>query len=118
MNNSENAGKQREDGLLIASVGKGHKLPIDLDEDDVDFSERNTKKNRDYVYAKNRVRPSRRQNIGVPNFTGMLTTKKTKNNYDTFGLIGLGNELMSENNELRSTVEKLPDSSTVKPKVS
>lgn len=111
----ENAGKQREDGLLIASVGKGHKLPIDLDEDDVDFSERNTKKNRDYVYAKNRVRPSRRQNIGVPNFTGMLTTKKTKNNYDTFGLIGLGNELMSENNELRSTVEKLPDSSTVKP---
>lgn len=111
----ENAGKQSEDGLLIASVGKGQRKPIDFDEDDVDFSERNTKKNRDYVYAKNRVRPSRRQKIGVPDFTGMLTAKKTKNNYDTFGLIGLGNELMSESNELRSTIEKLPDSSTVKP---
>lgn len=116
----ENAGKFEKDGLLIASNSRNEKprALLDLEEDDIDFAEK-VSKSKEYVYAKSRVRPSRKNLIGKPDFISMLEPKKNKNNYDSSGLKSLANELkpsfLEENFELRNTVEKLPDSNTVKP---
>jgi hypothetical protein len=129
----ENAGKQNKDGLIVASVGRGYRLPIDLEEDnDIDFSERI---NKNYLISpKNKISEKQSDTINAvrrrdsknrqrrlspfsPNFVGkdgMLDQSPDNKNNDNTGL-GVLKDLLPENNELRNTIEKLPDSSTVKP---
>lgn len=132
----ENAGKQSEDGLLIASAGRGNRLPIDLEEDnDVDFSERvknnkhilpkpkqniSSKQKRGYMVSA--LKKDRKQFPNKPNLigdNGMLDPSPDNKNNDIFGLAGLKRDLLpsflNENNDLRNSVEKIPDANTVKP---
>jgi len=122
----ENAGRGERDGLIMASNSKSRNKPkglLDIDDDDIDFSEKIDYENNLPLHKKVkygvRDRATKRgvhKTHGMPKFSDMLSIKKNK---DITGLKGLADELkpsfLNENLELKILMEKLPDSSTVKP---
>ena len=119
----ENAGRGERDGLIVASNNKSKKPSalLDIDDDDIDFTEKIDYQNNLPLYKKVkygvRDRATKRgahKTHHMPKFNDMLSVKKNK---DITGLDSLKADLnpsfLNENSELRILMEKLPDRKSV-----